>query len=108
MARNRVRAAARKRNVDQAHLIGSGVYAIARDLLGQPMALPLHVTAPLIYVCEMLAGVICEREPVLRDRQDDVSRYLMGGLQEFTVAMFERFDQEHFEAWIAAAITRDG
>lgn len=108
MPRNRVRAATRKAQQSQAHVIGSGVYSVARDLQGRTMALPLPVTAPLIYVCEMIAGLICEREPLLKDRQDDVSRYLMGGLQEFTVAMFDRFDVEHFDAWITAALQRDG
>lgn len=106
MARQRVRAAARKVLERERHkdawIIGSGVMSIAIDLEGVRTVLPVFVTAPLVYVCEMVAARICERESWPEERLDHVAKYLMAGLQEFMVALVERFDVEHFEAWTTA------
>lgn len=103
MARRRVRQAVRKGDERAAQTIGQGVYTIARDLHGRQLPLPVYITAPLVYVCEMIAASLVKREPRLADRHDDVARYLMAALNEFAVALVETLDVEHFEEWIVAA-----
>lgn len=107
MARRRVRAAVRKDGAKDAQQIGSGVYAIVLDLQGRKLPLPVYITAPLIYVCEMIAASVCKRDETLKARHDDVSRYLMAAVNEFVVALVESFDAEHFEAWTAAAVRQE-
>lgn len=107
MARRRLSAAQRRRRDSEAHKIGAGVYTVAQDLAGRKLPLPVFAYAPLVYVCEMMAAVICEKRSWSRDRQDHVARYLMAATQEFAVALLGSFDETHFEAWIAAAQSQD-
>lgn len=113
VARRRVVAAQRKLAARQAErvraerpstVIGEGVRAVALDLEDRQLALPLYVTAPLIYACEMVAVSVVTRFELAPARTDDVSRYLMAGLQEFAVGLIESFDVEHFERWTGAAV----
>jgi hypothetical protein len=112
MARKRVRAAARKAGArataDEALVIADGVYHVARDVLEGPLPrvelpLPVYAFAPLAYVCEVTAAVLCERHELGAERQHEVALYLLAGMQEVLVAAVAGFDREHLEAWVAAA-----
>lgn len=114
MAHKRLRAAARKEAArqgrDEAQLIADGVYHVAREtLVGTPreeLPLPVYAFAPLAYVSEMMASVVCRERGWPAERAHEVALYLLAGVQEVTVAAFTGFDPEHFEAWIAAAGAR--
>lgn len=109
MARTRVRARVRKAEDQEAHDIASGVYSVARDISANQMvrhlslAFPRPISAPFIYVAELIAVHTCEQRGWSRERADALALYFLQGIQEATVAMVASFDEEHFDAWIAAA-----
>lgn len=123
MARTRTRAAARKEQDRGAHMIGSGVYSVARDL-GQHVReapdehgsygrirhvearFPRPMLAPLVYMSEMIAATVARQRELPRERADELALYLFEGMQESIGALVESFDGEHFEAWVAAARLR--
>lgn len=114
VARDRVRAAVRKRGARRltgweqlARTIGSGVYSIVLELGDRRMPLPMPVTAPLVFVGEMLAAELAHRDEWVAAHHNDVSEYVFHQLQEATVALFERFDRAHCEAWMTALRMRE-
>ena len=118
MARPRVRAQVRTQEDEAARTIASGVYSVARHLAPNyrdesprirhvALQFPRPMAAVLVYLSELLAVERCIREGWDRSRADELALYFFQGIQEATIALVKSWDEEHFEAWVAAAKMRD-
>lgn len=115
MARERIRAAQRKAERVRQLVIGDGgelsatdvvavgVRQVARDIAGEVPEGALWWRAPLQFVAEQMAVRVCKARRIPEGRRDDMAAYLLSGVSEFVVALASDFDEEHFEAWTAAA-----
>lgn len=108
MARNRLRAAARKVGVGRSEEIAFGVLAVAREVSPHLDPGALYWVAPFTYVAEQMAPRVCAAHDVPPAQAEDVAAYLLAALNEYVVALVGEFDIEHYEAWTAAAALRDG
>lgn len=106
MARERVRAAARKLEArarhDEARQIAAGVYGVAVLIRDEVPLGSLWFTAPCQFVAEQMAVRLADRHDIAGERVDDLAAYTLSGLQEYVVAFAGDFDMQHFEAWSAA------
>lgn len=119
MARNRVRAAARKaaaaavetlraENLDEVEEVVLGVRQTALQVQPFVKAGSLYWTAPLQYVIEQMAPRVCKAHNVPIERVEDVAAYLLSAMNEYVVALVGEFDVEHFEGWTAALERQEG
>lgn len=106
-AARKIAAAAEDAHIGEADQVALGVRAVAKEIAGVVEPGALYWRAPLQYVCEQAAPRVAKEFGLPDDARDELSAYLMSGMQEFLVALMGEFDRDHFAAWVAAMLATE-
>lgn len=93
--------------MDEADLVGVGVRAVAKEIVGEIEPGALYWRAPFQYVVEQAAPRIAKQFGVPEALMDELRAYLLAGLNEYLIALVGDLDVEHFENWRLAALAAE-